>query len=369
MKFLIDKNSLTKSLSLALSIVQRKTTMPILSNFLLSVKGTTLKIIATNLEISCITNIPIETSKEGSITVNAKMLSEIVRELPEGNISFDLMSDDRLEIHAGKAKFKLVGVSADEFPGVSDFKLGSSSKVPAKVLSEMLGKSLYSVSDDETRFVLNGVCFFYDSGKLKMVGTDGHRLSLIEREISTLNLPETGEIVPKRGLIEAKKILDENIDSEVLVGFEEGMFILDAGSTKLSIRLVDGEFPDYTQVIPEAKGYDISIAKSQLEQSIKRVTLLVSDKSKRVTMDFSNGMIKMSGSSPELGEGTDEIEIDYKSDPLTVGFNGKYILDVLSSINEDQNVIIELHGSTGPAIFKIESDSNYKSFLMPIRLN
>jgi DNA polymerase-3 subunit beta len=385
MEITIPKNELAKLLHLTMAIAEKKTTMPILGNLLLTAEGNLCKITGSDLEITAVASAKATVRKPGSITVAAKMFGDLVRELPEGDVTVRVAERDRIEVVAGSSKIKIVGVAADEYPVPPGLSLETKSKIPAPTLIEMINKTLYAVSLDEGRYNMNGVCVEFSSeGKkamLRMVATDGHRLALISRPLEGVTftgLAKKGEksgdrpdhvIVPRKGLTEVRKALEVAGDVSVGVDVREGFLVLENDSWKLVVRLLDSEFPNYEQVIPKAAGTKIAVLSSQLTQALKRVSLVVSDKSKGVRLDFFDSLVRISSSSPEVGEAQEEVEVQYKGKDFSVGFNARYLLDVLSAVSENQPFVLELGGETGPGKFYSESDESSFGIIMPLRLD
>ncbi|MCB0351889.1 MAG: DNA polymerase III subunit beta [Bdellovibrionales bacterium] len=375
MNIVVTKENLAKALSLTQSVVERKTTMPILANILLTVREKGLQLAATDLEITALTSIDARVQSTGSTTVNARVFSDIVRELPDGEVSLSLSEGERLEILAGKSKFRMIGVSADEFPSLPGITIEVSHRVPGKQFLEMIQKTLYAVSHDETRFNLNGVCFeALSEGKgkstkkmVRMVATDGHRLSMITRPFGELSF-DGRAIVPAKGLSELRKLLDDD-DSEVGVALSDGFFVIESARGKIATRLIDGEFPDYNQVLPKKAGEIVSVPSGDFAQALRRAALMVTDKGKCVKLDFGKDRLRISSSSPELGESSEELAVGFKGDQTTVGFNARYLLEFCSSIEEEQPLLLELSGELGPARLKVEGDDSYFGVVMPMRLN
>jgi DNA polymerase-3 subunit beta len=372
MNITIPKSELNRALVIANSIVEKRTTMPILANVLISASEGALKVSATNLELTAVVTAKADVASGGSTTVNAKVLSDIVKELPGNDVHLELQEGERLEITSGSSQFKMLGVSAEEFPCLPGVSLEVNKKIKGGVLLEMINRTLYGVSHDETRFNLNGVCFEYEAGKkgkdgiLRLVATDGHRLAMVTRE-SNLEF-EGSAIVPTRGLSEIRRILDDYSDGEVGVEISEGFFILETPESKVSMRLIDGEFPDYNQVIPNQKGEPVVIQSGVLAKALRRAALMVTDRGKCVKFDFSKGRVRISSSSPELGESSEELDVGYDGEPLSVGFNAKYLLDFAATLNDEQNVVLELNGELGPGKFSPEGDESYIGIVMPMRL-
>lgn len=375
MELKISQAELSKALSFIQSIVERKTTMPILANVLLSAEQDgQLKLSATDLEITAVVKVPAQVTSEGSTTISAKVFHEVVRELPDRDVKLSLGEGERLNVASGNSQFSIVGVHSEEFPSLPGISIEPSCVIKGQQLLEMVQKTVYAVSHDETRFNLNGVCFESAKGKgkggdqlLRLVATDGHRLSLIQRPVDGLEF-DGSPIVPTKGLTEVRKLLDEIGDQDVKVTLSDGFFVVDTGKAKVSMRLIDGEFPDYNQVLPKKDGVSISLPVERFAQALKRASLMVTDKGKCIKLDFSTGKLKLSSSSPELGESHEELELDYKGEHLSIGFNAKYLLDFTSSISQESNLVLKLSGELGPAKLHEEHDESYFGIVMPMRL-
>lgn len=374
MELSIKKAELAKALALTQSIVERKTTMPILANVLLSADENQLRVSATDLEITAITSVPASVNGNGSTTVSARVLSDIVKELPDGEVTLTLTEGERLRLSCGSSQFLIVGVSAEEFPSLPGISIKPKHQVKAKQLLEMIQKTIYAVSHDETRFNLNGVCLESVSSskgkgnQFQMVATDGHRLAMVTRPLQGVDF-ENSAIVPTKGLNELRRLLDEEGDGEVKISVDDGFFVVEGSAAKVSMRLIDGEFPDYNQVLPKKKGVEAEVSVSQLTQALRRAALMVSDKGKCVKLDFSPGKLRISSSSPELGEASEEVDLDFKGEQVSIGFNARYLLDFAASLEEQTELVIELSGELGPARLRAKNDESYFGIVMPMRIS
>ncbi len=386
MEITIPKSELSKLLHITLAIAEKKSSMPILGNLLLSAEGKSFKVTASDLEVTAIASGPATVKKPGSITVGARVFGDLVRELPEGDVTVRAADRDRVEVVASSSKLKIVGFGAEKYPVPPGLSLKTKCKLPATTLTEMINKTLYAVSLDEGRYNMNGVCLeIAKEGKataLRMVATDGHRLGLITRPLEGVEftgLARKGEkkadgatdhvIVPRKGLAEVRKALETAGDVPVGVDVSEGFMVVEGPAWKLVVRLLDSEFPNYEQVLPKSDGTRITVLSSQLAQALKRVSLVVSDKNKGVRFDFFKDLVKISSSSPEVGEALEELEVQYKGKDFSVGFNARYIIDVLAAVSESQPFVMELNGETGPGKFYTESDESCIGIVMPLRLD
>jgi len=258
-------------------------------------------------------------------------------------------------------------MDAREFPQFPKFEEGKLSTIPGKVIREMIERTIFSVSTDETRHSLNGV-FVEESngGKARMVATDGHRLAIIEREIGSLGL-EKGVIVPRKGVAELKKLLEEE-EGAVAIGFRENLWLVVKGNVELFMRLIDGDFPDYTKVIPKDNPNIVKIAREGLLRALRRVSILSSERYKGIKMELKEGRILISASNPDLGEAVEEIESSYQGKPLVIGFNARYLMDVLTILGTAEDIEIEFKDEVSPSIVRQTGDKEYLYVIMPMRL-
>ena len=373
MKIKILKNELANLIAKAQNIVEKRNTMPILVNILMEAEKSQLRVFATNLEVSLTDEIEVTVLETGKVAVNAKSLFDIVKELPDGEVILEKQGNNWLKIQQGKALFNIVGISPDEYPVFPTYSTKEFMKIEAKVLSEMIEKTIYSVSNDETRYHLNGVYFerSLENGfpTYKMVATDGHRLSLVSRKSNSNDNNEAfnqGVIIPRKGLNEIKKLI-EGVEGFFELALEGAQLIVRKGKTVLMIRLIEGKYPNYKQLIPQNLKENISLKRERLLSSLRRVSLLSNQKSKGVTFTFSRGKMEIMSNNPELGDAHEEIDVDYGGKDLKIGFNAKYILDVLSSMHDDE-VDIELKDQLSPGLMRPHSDEDYTCVIMPMRI-
>lgn len=370
MKLEVEKKDLVTLLSRSQNIVEKRNTMPILVNILLEADQDHLKVFATDLEVSLKDQIPSKTTQPGRVAVSAKNLFEIIKELPEGPIVLEKKENNWLRVTQKKSVFNLVGMSPDEYPVFPTFKTDHFIEIDSDVLSEMIEKTLYSVSTDETRYHLNGVYFEVrkDTSELRMVATDGHRLSMVDRKTAGTDQLQlsAGVIVPRKGLNEIKKLLDSTTES-IELAIEGSQLIIRNNQTLLLIRLIEGKYPNYQQLVPQNLKESLRAPKETLLSSLKRVSLLSNAKSKGVTLSLSKGRMEIASNNPELGDAKEEIEVDYTGKDIKIGFNAKYILDVLGAIKEE---IIELdfNDHLSPGVVRPDKDASYTCVVMPMRI-
>ncbi len=369
MKIEIEKKELMNLIGKTQNIVEKRNTMPVLVNVLLDADAEQLKVFATDLEVSLTDSVKAKIIQPGKVAVSAKSLFEITKELAEGMIQLIKKENNWLEIKQGKYLSKIVGISAEEYPVFPSYSGNSFLKIDSDVLKDMIDKTIYSVSNDETRYHLNGVYFEQkgDQG-YSMVATDGHRLCLINRAIpSSKNIIHgQGVIIPRKGLHEIKKLL-ESLSGEFELAIEGSQLIVRKDSTTLMIRLIEGKYPNYNQFIPSKLNQKVKINRESFLTSLKRVSLLANHKSKAVTLSLSNGKMEIASNNPELGDAKEEIEVDYSGKDMKIGFNAKYITDVLNAINDDE-VDLEINDQLSPGLMRPHNDMNYTCVVMPMRI-
>ena len=371
MEFRIERDNFVKGLFRSQSVVEKKGTMPILLNVFIETKEDGISITATDLEVGTKGFYPAKIIKPGSITLSAKKLYEVVKELPEKDVSFRLKENQWVEICSGKSFFNIMGISGETFPSFPAYEEEEFIGLEAPILREMVDKTLFAVSSDESRFNLTGVFFARresEEGKsIRMVATDGYRLSLIDRpfakEISGM---ENGILLPKKGLLEMTKLLDEE-GSEIWVKLKNNNFVVKKDNVVLIMRLLDAEFPDYTQVIPSKTKRHVKITRQQLVESLKRVSILSSEKTKGVKFHFSPDLLELSSYNPDFGEAKEEFSVDYKGEDLSVGFNYRFVLEVLNILGSEE-IMFDLEDGVSPAIIRPVNDDKHTCVVMPMRI-
>lgn len=372
MKLTAEKKDLLNVIARAQNIVEKRNTMPILVNVLLEAKGNGLRGFATDLEVSLTDEIPAQVSAPGRVAVNAKSLFEIIKELPDGKIELERKENNWLKITQNRAVFNIVGISPEEYPVFPTFTTQEFVKMDAEIFLEMIEKTIYSVSTDETRYHLNGVYLEVrpekDGSVYRMVATDGHRLSLIDRTIPAANVKggTQGVIVPRKGLHEIRKLL-ESMNEQVEVAIEGAQLVVRSATTILMVRLIEGKYPNYQQLIPQNLKEHFLVQREALLSSLKRVSLLSNSKSKGVTFAISGGRMEITSNNPELGDAKEEIEVEYKGKDLRIGFNARYVLDVLASMH-DEIVRVELNDQLSPGLVRPNNDASYTCVVMPMRI-
>jgi DNA polymerase-3 subunit beta len=373
MEVTIGRPEIHQIINAVQNAVDRKATRAVLTNILLTAGEGQLRASGSDLELTIISKAPAQVTSPGSIAVNADIIANVVKELPEGNITLKVTEGERLEIGAGKSKTRIVCVSAEEYPGLPGVGLQVGNTIAAPELCEMISKTVYAVSQDEGRFHLTGVLFEDVTAllrtkepTLRMVATDGHRLAIVTRPVKGLALKQKA-LVPKKALLEVRRIL-EGHDKEIGIDFNERFMLIDSGTTKIASREIDGDFPDYQQALPGKASSQAILNNGEYSRALKLVSLLVSEKSKGVRLEFNTDSLAISSSSPELGDAREVLPIQYSGKPVVIGFNARYLIDIAATLQDSDNLIIELNGEEGPGKFLREGDNSYMSIVMPMRL-
>jgi DNA polymerase-3 subunit beta len=370
MKLTMQTSELTKALYRVQGVANRKSSMPILSHVLLTATAPNeLKVSATDNDIGLIGIYEAQVSQSGSVAVQARQLYDISRSLAEANVDLKSQKNHWLDVHSGSSSFHLVGMPPADFPTLAEHDGLKRSTLPAAKLQQMIDRTVFCVSSDENRHNLSGIyCESPKAGVLRMVSTDGHRLAWAEAEFeSTLNL-ERGAIVPRKGFAELKRVIGDsaNVDS-VQVGFSATNGVFEVGRVTLTTRLIDGQFPDYTQVIPQGSSRRIKLARGAFDDALRRVSLLAHGSAHGVNFKFSENTLDLVAEDPDLGDAHESIQVDYTGEPLSVGFNARYILDVLGLITE-KAISFDLADNLSPGVLRPAEDSGFLAVVMPMRI-
>jgi DNA polymerase-3 subunit beta len=367
MELKISAEELKKALTRAQGIVDRKTTMPILANVLLSAtKDGLLKVTAFDLDIGVVSEHPAEVIKEGDITLSAKTLLDITKSLPEATVMLKQSSNNYVEITSGSASFRIVGMAADQFPPLPKEEKANLTKVDGKSLLDLIAKTSFAISSDETRYVLNGVFLEHKDGMARMVATDGHRLALAEQPIAdSFNLKQ-GVIIPRKGLYELKRLLEEAPDAEVFLGFAQSSCIFKKPGLSMVMRLIDGDYPPYGMVIPKVAERTVILRKDQFLETLRRMSLLSAEKAYAVRIKLEQGLVQVSSQNPDLGESHEDIQVPYRGPSISVGFNARYLIDGLQAVETDE-VKFELGDDQSPVVLRPTGGPNYLAVIMPMR--
>ncbi len=372
MKCIIDRTSFLRPLGHVQSVVERRNTIPILANVLLKARNGRLNLTATDMDMDILESIECNVGQEGALTVPAHILYDIVRKLPDGsevNIEGDNESG-RMLVSAGRSKFTLPALPADEFPTMNGEELPFRFSMSADNARAMIDKTRFAISNEETRYYLNGIYFHAAESNevpvLRAVATDGHRLARVE-----MPLPEGAEkmpsiIIPRKAVAEIRKLIEDN-EGDISVSLSETKLCFANGDTVLTTKLIDGTFPDYERVIPSGNDRIMSVECKSLAESVDRVATISTEKSRSIKLQLNSGGLVLSASNPESGTATEELEVNYSGDTIEIGFNSRYLLDIANQI-EGENIEFSLADSGSPTIVRDLEDNSALYVLMPMRV-
>jgi len=367
MEFKIRKEEFLRGLYLAHGIADRKSTLPILANVLIRTEGKDKLLCgATDLNVTTLVTLGARVEKEGGLTVAARQLYEIVKGLPDDEVKVRRTEQNWAEIRAGKVEFKVVGISDRDFPKLPEIQEAEVSKVDSAVLREMIAKTIFSVSLDETRQHLAGVLFESDGTTARMVSTDGHRLSKVARPLPGGPKLAAGVLIPRKGVIELRRAI-ETREAPSAIGIHDGNFVLKADDVGISVKLIDGQFPPYDQVIPKDNERAFTVSRLGFLDALRRVALMSSDKTFGVRLGLEKGKLRVESDNPDLGAAREEIDVAFKGTAVQIGFNARYFMDLLAEI-ETPEVRVELAGELDPAVVRPADGSDYVCVVMPMRL-
>ena len=367
MKATIERAILLKALGHVQSVVERRNTIPILSNVLIEARDDgSLRLMATDLDLQVDESVAAQVSQAGATTVPAHTFFEIVRKLPEGSQVELAASDGKMQVVAGRARFNLSTLPRDDFPVIAEGELPTRFELPAATLRQIIDKTRFAISSEETRYYLMGIFLHVADDKLKAAATDGHRLARI-----TLPRPDGAEgmpdiIIPKKCVGELRKLLDE-VEGTAEVSLSPTKVRFGLGSAVLTSKLIDGTFPDYNRVIPTGNDKLLKLDPKSFAAGVDRVATIASEKTRAVKMSVDRDKVTLSVTSPESGTATEEIACDYGSDNIEIGFNARYLMDILAQIEGD-SVEVHLADAAAPTLLRENDASPALYVLMPMRV-
>ncbi len=373
MNFTIEKEVFLRGLGRTQGIVEKRNTIPVLANVLLEGIDGELHVTATDLEVGMRSSYPANIVKPGKITVSAKKLYEIIKELPErGEIVFTAKENCWIEVKCGKAQFNIVGLSADEFPNFPPADKSSGVVLSSSLCKEIIEKTSFAMSQDESKYNLNGIFLKATEQEgqavLRLVATDGHRLSLIDKVIDGA-LPaelKRGVILPRKGVTELRRLAEEG-EGDLTLTFHDNNAVVHKEQSVVVMRLVDGDFPDYERVIPKSNTQEALLAVDPFLHALRRMLILSSEKSRGVKMALKPGQLEVSSSNPELGDAREELDIDYQGPEIAIGFNARYLLDILQ-VQDENRIRVLFKDQLSPGLLQPENDQSFIAVVMPMRL-
>ena len=362
MIFKTSQENLLAGVQVVQNIVSSKSPLPILSNILLEVKGTKLRLNTTDLDIGISCEIPVDIIEEGAITIPAKRFGDIVRELPSGDITISVKKNNQVDIEGKQCRFKLGGLPKDEFPKFPEFKDKEAIQIEQSTLKEMLRLTSFAVSHEESRHVLNGILIEIFDNVIRIVATDGRRLAKIEKKLLVAIKKEVAVIIPIKAVQEINRnLLDEGTLS-LIVGANQVLF--DINDVLIATRIIEGEFPNYNQVIPKPAKNRITMNTQDVLSSIRRANLLSTPDFQAVKFEIFINKLVISKSTPDVGESREVIPVEYDGEEMMVGFNPQLLIDFLKNINEEQ-VHMEILGPDKPAVMRLQ---DYLYLALPMRI-
>jgi DNA polymerase-3 subunit beta len=367
MELVVRKNELLRELQLFQGIVERKNTIPILANVLLEAKGEELRMLATDLEVALRSRCQASVSKSGSLTLPAKKLYEIVKALPETDVRIE-EDKNGVKVAADRFDSRMQTLPREDFPTLPEASGKARATLPRDPLREMVAKTQFAITGEDTRFFLNGAKFVLKPGSMTLVATDGHRLALVEVAQNVGVAQEIGVILPKKTLLELGRLLTEDDGQIVFESSENHLFFEVAGRVLIS-RVIDGQFPAYERVVPKGNDKLLEFERDRLTNAVRRVALLSNERSRAVKFEISKGKVEVASSSSEFGEAREQIPVEYAGTPVTISFNAQYVLDFLGVVETDQ-VSLSLKDEVSQAVMKpVGADGyDYTYVIMPMRI-
>jgi len=364
MKFSATKEKLLEGLQQVQNVVSTRTTLPILSNVLLQAKEGAVHLTTTDLDVGVRGSFEANVDKVNATTLPARRLFTIIRELPSSEIAIEVDGKNAASIRSGQSFFKILGLPEEEFPPLPKFENAKVVTMRQKDLHDGLRKTAYAISTDETRYVLNGVLFSFKENKLTLVATDGRRLAMLDIELEFPRSHEAEIIVPTKAVTELQRLLKD--DGEVKISVGSGQIAFDLNNTLLVSKLIEGNYPNYKQVIPSEAKERVTLERETFLNSLRRVSLLASDKSNSIKLNFSKNNIEITANTPEVGEARESLPVAYKGRDFSIAFNPEFLMAPLRNLTEDE-VFFDLIDEMSPGVLKIQTPFLY--VLMPMRVS
>jgi DNA polymerase-3 subunit beta len=366
MKFIINREEILPPLQQIVSVIEKRQTMPILANVLIAIDNGQLVLTGTDLEIQIIAKLTIDSNESAAITVPARKFLDICRLLPNGSeIKFE-QQDDKVKISSNRSRFSLSSLPADNYPEFSEANLENQFFIKASQFKKALDKTIFCMANQDVRYYLNGLLLHISNSKLKLVASDGHRLSIYEDQLEEATGIEARIILPRKGVLELTRLLDDP-EAELKIEFSSNNIRIYTSNLIFSAKLVDAKYPDFSKVFQQDFFSPIQIPKFLLKEALTRVAILANEKFKGVAFDIDSGSLKMSTHNPEHDEAEEELSIDYSGDPLSIAFNAQYLLDAVSNLDSEISVLTI--ASNASSCFIDEPDGcAYKFIVMPMRL-
>jgi len=368
MRFTISREKLQEGLNAVSASIPTKTTLPVLANILVETTDRGIRLSGTDLDIAVSTEVTADVENSGAVTIPARKLSELARELPPAPVKIAALGEQRVTLECGRSKFKLLGLPRDEFPSFPVVRFNESWRIRSGDLQKLIAATSFAVSTEESRPILNGVLWELRPEHMRMVATNGHRLAKMETPIAQSSAPASDLIVPPKALDQVRRLFPAEEELEVARG--ENHIGFRSPLTAVYTRLIEGPYPPYEQVIPRDNDKVAVADKGALTSALKRMSVIASDQTHRIRMAFNSGMLRFSVTTPDLGEAQDELPIRYNGDPLEIGFNASYLLEILKFMPTDE-VKLTFKAPERAATIEPEAwsdSSTYMCLVMPLRL-
>lgn len=368
MKVTAERAALLKTLSHVQSVVERRNTIPILSNLMLKAEDNRLSLTATDLDIEAIESLDAKVESAGAVTAPAQTLYEIVRKLPDGSeVQLNLNTEDgRLTVSSGRSRFALATLPSSDYPVMASSEYGHNFEITAGQLARLFEKTRFAISTEETRYYLNGVYLHVIEDKLRAVATDGHRLARIDMPLPNGAADMPGVIVPRKTVAELGKMLEDG-DAVAQVSVSEAKIRIACGRMVLTSKVIDGQFPDYTRVIPEGNDKTLTVDAKMFAAAVDRVSTVSSEKSRAVKLAIEEDKLTLSVNSPDSGTADEEMVVAYASEPISIGFNAKYLTEIAGQI-ERENALFDFADSAAPTLVREAGDDDVVYVVMPMRV-
>ena len=366
MRFSLQREVLLKPLAQVVNVVERRQTLPVLANLLVKVRAGELSLTGTDLEVEMVARTSVEDAQDGEITIPARKLFEIIRALPDGSKVTVSQSGDKVTVQAGRSRFSLASLPANDFPSVDEAEATERVTVPEASLKELIERTAFAMAQQDVRYYLNGLLFDLREGILRCVATDGHRLALCEAKLEDAAASKRQIIVPRKGVQELQRLL-EGGDRSLELELGRSHIRVKRDDVTFTSKLIDGKFPDYEAVIPIGADREVKIEREVFRAALQRASILSNEKYRGVRVEVSPGQLKISAHNPEQEEAQEEIEAETHVDGLAIGFNVNYLLDALSALR-DEHVVLFLRDANSSALLRGADSVHCRHVVMPLRL-
>ncbi|MCD9085184.1 DNA polymerase III subunit beta [Stenotrophomonas sp. SY1] len=366
MRFTLQREAFLKPLAQVVNVVERRQTLPVLANFLVQVQGGQLSLTGTDLEVEMVSRIAVEDAQDGETTIPARKLFEIIRALPDGSRITVSQTSEKITVQAGRSRFTLATLPANDFPSVDEVEATERVAVPESALKELIERTAFAMAQQDVRYYLNGLLFDLRDATLRCVATDGHRLALCETTLENGSGAKRQIIVPRKGVTELQRLL-EGGEREVELEVGRSHVRVKRDDVTFTSKLIDGRFPDYEAVVPIGADREVKVERETLRAALQRAAILSNEKYRGVRVEVTPGQLKISAHNPEQEEAQEEIEAETVVSDLAIGFNVNYLLDALSALR-DEHVVIQLRDSNSSALVREASSEKSRHVVMPLRL-